>query len=137
MQVITRHFRRCFRSCARLRGLANYCLVSLLFGPTAWADDWSLRLSSVDDLLLSDHISWSDQLWTIDNVDQFKLFISDTTVTDGLFLMSPFGDEGPVVRISLSMPSETARCMRRAGAGSIGAIGDDFQEAYLIVRKRW
>ncbi len=137
MKIVKSTGLKCKRSSVFMKMLAKVGLLSTCFSSQLLAENANLRLLTIDSSLMESQISWSEDFWTLGAVDQFKLFMADTEVTDGLLLLQPLGLEGLELRASLAMPTDTATCIQRAGAGSIGALSDDFDEAYIIASYHW
>jgi hypothetical protein len=55
---------------------------------------------------------------------------------EGVNLSRPFGDRGPALRLSTSMP-EPSQNNRDVGAGRFDDNGGDLPDAYLYFFKRW
>ncbi len=57
---------------------------------------------------------------------------------DGFRLVRLFGENGPSLRASASMPEVTYSSLRAGGGRRIGALtSNDLAEAFLFVQKRW
>jgi len=55
---------------------------------------------------------------------------------EGLRVSHPFGDHGPALKFSTSIPKQVKRSLRAGGDSQIGSLNDN-PDAYLFLQRRW
>ncbi len=56
---------------------------------------------------------------------------------DGFRFSRPFGERGPDLRLSPSMPTDTSKCLNAATGIDGAPINEDRVEAFVILQHRW
>lgn len=56
---------------------------------------------------------------------------------NGFRLARLFGEQGPALKVSSSMPDTTYNSLRTAGGRHLGALSDNLAEAFVYLQKRW
>jgi hypothetical protein len=83
---------------------------------------------------------WFYSLWDLDLADKLKSWKPKVEVAvceDGLNLSRPFGNHGPVLQLSTSVPERAEYSLRAGGDSRVGVLGSDRPDAYLFLQKRW
>ncbi len=70
-------------------------------------------------------------------LQNWKPKIHVDTDGEGVKLSHPFGNHGPALRLSASLPEQTHDSLRAGGDNQVGSIGGDLPDAYLFLQKRW
>lgn len=128
--------------CRRASRPPRVCAVLVLLLGLGRADtvhaDASSLVSSVRNRVASLQRDWRGTLWHLSLFDARKPAGSkrSTLSDDGVSFSRPFGERGPELRLSPSMPSATARCLNDA-TGLNGVRADDPVEAFVILQQRW
>lgn len=82
---------------------------------------------------------WWQSIWGLDLAGKLKDWrpeISAQETAEGFKLARPFGNTGPSLQLTSSLPDSVQRSLRDGGDNRIGAIGGD-TDAYIFLQKRW
>jgi hypothetical protein len=92
----------------------------------------------------SDQRSWTEQwlrsLWSLDlagKIKNWKPKVSVDSDGEGVKLSHPFGNHGPALRLSTSIPERAQLSLRAGGDNRVGSFGADVPAPYLFLQKRW
>ena len=92
----------------------------------------------------SQHRSWTEQwlrsVWSLDLADKIKNWKPRVRVDsdgEGVRLSHPFGNHGPALRLSTSIPERARLSLRAGGDNQVGSSGADAPGPYLFLQKRW
>jgi hypothetical protein len=87
----------------------------------------------------SDSVTWWPSKWALDltwKLKDWRQKINLQQDTDGISVARPFGQGGPGLHFSASLPERVQRSLRDGGDNRIGAIGGD-PDAYVFLQKHW
>ena len=83
---------------------------------------------------------WLRSVWTLDlagKIKQWKPRIRVDSDGEGLRLSHPFGNHGPALRLSTSLPERAQLSLRAGGDNQVGNSDIDAPGPYLFLQKRW
>lgn len=128
-------FSRLLRQLVRASLLLVFSMTGL--GSPAHADS-PLSLNSARDWATSFKRDWLKPVWHLplfeSRTEPRKLVDDDE---DGFRLTRPFGEHGPELRLSTSMPSDTEHCLHTAAGFDSSAVSGDMVEGFVILQHRW
>jgi hypothetical protein len=100
--------------------------------------------SAVPDKAGSQQRSWTEQwlrsVWGLDlaaKIKNWKPRVRVDSDGEGLRLSHPFGNHGPALRLSTSIPERAQLSLRAGGDNQVGNSGADEPGPYLFLQKRW
>jgi len=83
---------------------------------------------------------WLRSVWSIDlagRIRSWKPRIRDDSDGEGVKLSYPFGNHGPALRVSTSIPERARLSLRAGGDNRVGSPSTDVPAPYLFLQKRW
>ena len=83
--------------------------------------------------------SWWQSIWGLDlseKLTNWHPMISAHDDGEGLYLAQLFGNTGPTLQVTSTMPGSVMRSLRGGGDSQIGAVGSS-PNAFLFLQKRW
>jgi hypothetical protein len=88
--------------------------------------------------------SWTEQwlraVWSLDlaaKINNWKPRVRVDSDGEGLRLSHPFGNHGPALRLSTSIPERAQLSLRAGGDNQVGNSAADEPGPYLFLQKRW
>ena len=88
--------------------------------------------------------SWTEQwlrtVWSLDlaaKINNWKPRVRVDSDGEGLRLSHPFGNHGPALRLSTSIPERAQLSLRAGGDNRVGSSDTDVPGPYLFLQKRW
>lgn len=83
---------------------------------------------------------WLRAVWGLDLAGKLRSWKPRTRVDsdgEGVRLSHPFGNHGPALRLSTSIPERAQLSLRAGGDNRVGSLGSDAPGPYLFLHKRW
>lgn len=83
---------------------------------------------------------WLRAVWSVDlagKLRNWKPKIRVDSDGEGIKLSHPFGNHGPALRLSTSIPERAQLSLRAGGDNRVGSLGGDDPAPYLFLHKRW
>jgi len=83
---------------------------------------------------------WLRSVWGLDlagKLRSWKPRIRVDSDGEGVNLSHPFGNHGPALRLSTSIPEPVQLSLRAGGGDRNGSAGSDAPGPYLFLQKRW
>jgi len=100
--------------------------------------------SAVAGKVASQQRSWTEQwlraVWSLDlaaRINSWKPRIRVDSDGEGLRLSHPFGNHGPALCLSTSIPERAQLSLRAGGDNQVGSSDTDAPGPYLFLQKRW